>query len=60
MDEETSVQDPFTYIGRVHRNVDTGYVETLEVFRDTDSIHVEEGDEFITFQTVITLEEKLY
>jgi hypothetical protein len=47
--------DPMTYIGRVKRNADTGRVESMEVFYDDSLIHIEEGDEFITFTTVVLL-----
>ncbi len=50
------VLDPLTYIGRVHRGED-GRVKTMEVFYDTDSIHLEDGDEFVTFTTVVLLED---
>jgi hypothetical protein len=48
--------DPLMYLGRVHRGED-GRVKTLEVFYDTDTIHIEDNDEFVTFTTRILLEE---
>lgn len=48
--------DPLTYIGRVTRGGD-GRVKTLEVFYQEDVIHLEDEDEFITFTTVVLLEE---
>ena len=48
--------DPLTYIGRVHRGED-GRVDTMEVFYDDSLIHLEDGDEFVTFTTIVLLEE---
>ncbi len=48
--------DPLMYIGRVHRGEDDR-VKTMEVFYDTDTIHLEDGDEFVTFHTQVLLEE---
>jgi hypothetical protein len=49
--------DPMTYIGRVTRG-DDGRVKTVDViYDDGDAIELSEGDEFITFTTVIVLEE---
>lgn len=46
--------DPFTYLGRIHR--DSKGKMTMEVFTpDDDEITVAQGDEFITFTTVIDL-----
>lgn len=42
--------DPFVYLGRVKRD-ENGVARSLEVFRDSDVIHVEDGDEFVTFTT---------
>lgn len=50
------ILDPLTYIGRVQRGED-GRVKTMEVFYDTDVIHLEDGDEFVTFTTRVLLEE---
>lgn len=47
--------DPLMYIGRVHRGED-GRVKTMEVFYDTDTLEVEDGDEFVTFNTQVLLE----
>ncbi len=49
------ILDPLRYIGRVHRGED-GRVKTMEVFYDTDTIHLEDGDEFVTFTTTVLLE----
>lgn len=46
--------DPFTYLGRVTRDK-SGKVTTMEVFGPEDSITLEQGDEFITFTTVMDL-----
>jgi hypothetical protein len=46
--------DPFTYLGRVKRD-DNGKVTSMEVFSPEDSIELHQGDEFITFTTVIEL-----
>jgi ribosomal protein S4E len=48
--------DPLMYIGRVRRDPDSGNVKHIEVFYDTDMIHLEDGDEFITFHTQVMLE----
>lgn len=48
--------DPLLYIGRVHRGED-GRVATIEVFYDDSVIHLEDGDEFVTFRTEILLEQ---
>jgi hypothetical protein len=48
--------DPLMYIGRVARGED-GRVKTIEVIYDTDTVDVEDGDEFVTFTTQILLEE---
>jgi hypothetical protein len=48
--------DPLTYIGRVTRGED-GRTKTIEVFYDTDTITLEDGDEFVTFTTRVLLEE---
>jgi hypothetical protein len=50
--------DPMTYIGRVKRG-DDGRVRSMEVFYDDDMIHLEDGDEFVSFTTVVLLEEPL-
>lgn len=51
-------QDPFTYIGRVHRNAE-GVVETMEVFTPLNQeIELQDGDEFVTFVTVTDLTKK--
>ena len=47
--------DPLTYIGRVKRDPDTGRVVSMEVFYDDAVIHLEDGDEFVTFTTVVLL-----
>lgn len=47
--------DPMTYIGRVKRDPETGRVVSMEVFYDDSVIHIENGDEFITFTTVVLL-----
>lgn len=49
------VLDPMTYLGRVKRNANTGRVESMEVFYDDSTIHIKDGDEFITFTTVVLL-----
>ena len=48
--------DPLQYVGRVTRGED-GRVATIEVFYDTDTIHIADGDEFVTFKTEVLLEE---
>lgn len=47
--------DPMTYIGRVKRNAETGRVESMEVFYDDSLIALADGDEFVTFTTVVLL-----
>lgn len=49
--------DPLQYVGRVHRD-ENGVVRTMEVFRDQDEIHIKDGDEFVTFTTVVLLEDE--
>ncbi len=49
------VIDPFTYIGRVHRD-DNGKITSMEVFSHADVITLADGDEFITFTTVVDLD----
>ena len=51
------VLDPMTYLGRVTRG-DDGRVETLEVIYDDQTVHIEDGDEFVTFTTVVLLEDR--
>ena len=54
MSDSTMPQDPFLYVGRVHRDSE-GHI-TMEVFTpEDDEITVAQGDEFITFTTVIDL-----
>lgn len=49
------MEDPFQYIGRATRD-DAGRLH-LEVFTDMDDkITLSEGDEFVTFVTVIDLD----
>lgn len=50
------VLDPMQYIGRVKRD-DEGKVRNIEVFYPTENVRLTDGDEFITFTTVILLEE---
>jgi len=50
--------DPFTHIGRVLERDDTGKVRKLEVFYPEDQIELQDGDEFITFTTVIDIAQK--
>lgn len=47
--------DPLVYLGRVHRD-EGGKVVSLEVCYDNDTVHIEDGDEFVTFTTVVLLE----
>lgn len=49
--------DPFQYVALAKRD-DTGKIRTLQLIYDAESIEVEEGMEFITFTTVIDLEEQ--
>lgn len=56
-EDKPYILDPLTYIGRVHRG-ENGRVDTIEVFYDDSVIHVEDGDEFVTFTTQILLEDK--
>jgi hypothetical protein len=47
--------DPFQYVGRIHRD-DNGVVVSMEVFGPKNpDINLSEGDEFITFTTVMEL-----
>lgn len=48
--------DPLMYIGLVTRRPD-GKVDTIKVIYDNESVDVTDGMEFITFKTVILLEE---
>jgi len=50
------ILDPLVYIARVHRGED-GRVKTMEVFYETDIIHLDDGDEFVTIKTQVLLEE---
>ena len=47
--------DPLRYIGRVKRHASTGRVESMEVFYNDDVITLADGDELITFTTVVLL-----
>lgn len=47
--------DPMQYIGRVKRDPDSGRVASMEVFYNDDMIHLEDGDEFITFTTTVLM-----
>jgi len=47
-------QDPFQYVGRLIRN-DSGKPVALEIFGPGDEITISEGDEFITFTSVVDL-----
>jgi len=47
--------DPFTYVGRVERDAN-GKVVSMEVFGPNDRLTVSDGDEFITFTTVMDLD----
>lgn len=49
------IHDPFTYVGRVKRSEDGSRVVSMEVFGPEDTITLSDGDEFITFTTVIDL-----
>lgn len=50
--------DPFTHIGRITQRDDTGKVRAIEVFYPEDQIEVKDGDEFVTFTTVIDIARK--
>jgi hypothetical protein len=47
--------DPMVYVARVHRGED-GKTKTLEIFYESDMIHLEQGDEFVTITTRVLLE----
>lgn len=49
------IQDPFQYIGRVIKRGEDGKVRSMEVIHPEDTVTLEDGDEFITFVTVIDL-----
>ncbi len=49
------IMNPYLYIGKVTRD-ENGVVRNIEVFYDKDNIHLNNGDEFITFETKIFLE----
>lgn len=42
--------DPFIHLARVTRGED-GRVRSMEVIYDTESVTIEDGDEFVTFTT---------
>lgn len=48
-------KDPMTYIGRVTRD-ENGKARNVEIFYPEDVIELAQGDEFITFTTVVVLE----
>lgn len=48
------IQDPFTYVAKVKRG-DDGRVVYMEVIYREQTVTVEDGDEFVTFTTVIDL-----
>lgn len=48
--------DPMTYIGRIKRGTD-GRPYMMEIFYEDSLIELENGDEFITFTTVVDLEQ---
>lgn len=50
-----NLPDPFTYVGRVERDAN-GKAVSMEIFGPGDSMKVTDGDEFITFTTVVDLE----
>lgn len=49
--------DPFTYVGRLARDAN-GKAVSMEIFGPGDNLKVSDGDEFITFTTVMSLEPK--
>lgn len=48
--------DPLEYIGLAKRD-ENGRIRCLEVFYEGDVIHIEGGEEFITFKTRVLLED---
>jgi hypothetical protein len=50
-------EDPFQYVGRLSRDAN-GKPVSLEIFGPGDEITISQGDEFITFTTVTSLEER--
>lgn len=51
-----AIVDPFQYIGRVTRDAD-GKVRRLSVFYGNETFRIEDGAEFVTFTTVVDLED---
>lgn len=47
--------DPLQYLGRVKRDPVSGRVTSMEVFYNDDVIKLEDGDEFMTFTTIVLM-----
>lgn len=48
--------DPLTYVGKVKRD-NEGKVREIAVIYGQESVKIKDGDEFITFTTVIDIEQ---